>query len=298
MRKLILYIVVILLLFVVNLYLFFSPRWGVTESSSRRYFENVSINAINQLRFTNDDHVMSMRNAGDNWVLNDSLKVDEGFINTLLAIIENLEVTRKMSLWEGEYRGEIEIETAERVIKLKYGTNTMETKSYFISGAEIAEVTVPGYRDNVITMFELHPDQWRDRLIVDASWRTIQKIQIDYTTAQDIAIQFQDKFFIVNEEAPKDSAAVVAYLNQFQYFQANEIISKGRFPKFDSLAETLPIAQLAIEDINSTDQLMIKIFPSLPGQNYHLAIQGHKMMVIDGERVKIILPSLSDFLQE
>ena len=110
---------------------------------------------------------------------------------------------------------------------------------------------MPGYKDNVVDIFKLHPDQWRDRLMFDGSWRTIQKATLNYTTGDVMEIAFKDKFFLVNDRQPQDSSAVIDYLNQFQYFEANEMISSGRFPQLDSLKDTKPTALLTIEDIKS-----------------------------------------------
>jgi len=298
MKQLAIYIVLIAVLLAANLYLFLAPQKGVKNAASGRYFDGVEMGALSQISFTSDDQRVSMIKSGNGWLLGDSLRVDEGFLNTLLTILDKVETSRRINTWEGNALGEIELVTPNEVVKLQYASNPTKTKAYFIDEDEVSEVNVPGYRDNVIGIFELHPDQWRDRLILDAGWRTIQYVKVDYQRNQDIIIQFDDKFFLVNGKASVDSAAVVKYLNRFQYFQANEIISKGRFPEFDSLATTHPFAQLTIDDIKNEHQLSIKIFPHLSDQNYHLVTSGNKMMVIDSERVNDLLPSLSDFFSE
>ncbi|MBC6410561.1 MAG: hypothetical protein GDA42_08915 [Ekhidna sp.] len=298
MKKPVIYITVIVVLLTANLYLFLNPRKGINNAASNRYFDGVEKESLSRISFTNNDQVVSMVKSENGWLLDDSLRVDREFFNTLLIILDKVETLGKISTWAGDTLGEIELVTSKEVVKLQYAVNPTKTKAFFIDGSGVSEVSVPGYRDNVIGIFELHPDQWRDRLILDAGWRTIQRIKVDYQNAQDIVIQFDNTFFLVNGQPPRDSSALVDYLNQFQYFQANEIVSKGRFPRFDSLMATQPTAQLTIDEINNEDRLSMKIFPPLSGQNYHLVTTGNRMMVIDGKRVNNLLPELSDFFSD
>ncbi|MDE0471303.1 MAG: hypothetical protein OXH57_05130 [Ekhidna sp.] len=298
MKKSAIYVVVIIVLLMANLYLFLVPRSGIKNVASSHYFEDIDMETLNQISFTSAGKTVSMIKSKDGWLLDDSLQVDEGFLNTLLIILNKVETSKKISTWEGVTLGEIEIVTASEIVQLQYATNLTKTKAYFIKGDEVSEVSVPGYSDNVTEIFELHPDQWRDRLILDANWRTIQLVKIDYQSSRDITIQFDDKFFLVNGQASQDSVAIVDYLNQFQHFQANEMISRGRFPEFDSLVATQPIAQLVIDNINNKEQVSMKIFPHLSNQNYHLVTLGKEMMIIDAKRVNNLLPVISDFLSD
>ena len=149
---------------------------------------------------------------------------------------------------------------------------------------------MPGYRDNVVEIFQLHPDQRRDRLVFDGSWRTIQSLQISYPQADDLEIAFDEKFFLINGRAPSDSSALIDYVNQFQFFQVNEMISTGRFPLFDSLSKTEPIATVIIDDINLQDPFKLFIYPKEANQPYHLVKDAqNQLMVLDAQRVRNIL---------
>ena len=155
---------------------------------------------------------------------------------------------------------------------------------------------MPGYKDNVVDIFLLHPDQWRDRLVLDASWRSIQELSLTRRNEDPLTLTFDDKFFLVNGSTAQDSSAVVDYLNQFQYFEANEMLSAGRFPRFDSLAQTQPLATIEIDDIKQGEPIQLSIFPTLDNQAYHLVISEGEMMVIDAGRVEGLLASAQDFL--
>ena len=172
--------------------------------------------------------------------------------------------------------------------------NATKTKTYAsLEGSEESyEIYIPGYNEYVGGIFELHPDQWRDRLVLNGSWRTIQNLEINYRdkAREDIIINFEEEFFEVAGVSSLDSTAVIDYLNQFQYFQANEWISKGRFMRYDSLSKMPPLATLKIETINTTDPIWVEIFPKINGESFHLAqTYDGSMMVIDQSRVKNIL---------
>lgn len=283
------YIGVIVLLLVANLFLFISPKNSRADSNGRTYLEGYDLSQLKEMAFTNGAERVSFSKVGDRWKLNDSLEVDQGFFNTLLSILDRVQTTRRVSKWDGEIIGEIELKIATKKLKLSYGTDPNQTKSYFVNQGQVSEVSVPGYQDKVIDIFRLHRDQWRDRLVFDGSWRTIQNLTVDLYGGQDLEISFDDKFFTLNGKQPQDSSAIVEYLNQYQYFQANEVISKGRFPQLDSLTSTRPLATITLDDINYKNQLSIKIYPRLKNQNYHLVLSGDKMMVLDQVRVKNLL---------
>ena len=176
-------------------------------------------------------------------------------------------------------------------IRLQLATNATGTKTYFVNEGVASEVAVPGYRDNVIDLFTLHPDQWRDRVVFDGNWRTIQQVHVSFAGSEpSFNVRFDDKFFLINGESPSDSTAVINYLNQFEYFQANEMISSGRFTNFDSLSQTEPFATVTIDDIKGEKPVGFDVFPALNGQGFHLLMKNQsELMVLDAGRVARML---------
>ena len=297
MSKTTIYIVLIIALLGANLFLILNDG-SQSSSLDKSYLEAYASQEITEIRFTNNQQqeVALVKSEGA-WRLNEKYSADENFINTLLSILPRIEVVRDVGEWEGELLGEIELYFGENGgLQFQFASNLTKTKSYFINDGAAQEVVVPGYRDNVVDVFTLHPDQWRNRMVFDGSWRSIQKLTIENSNLEPVEIKFDDQFFMINGNAPQDSSAVVDYLNQFQYFEANEMISKGRFPRFDSLLSTDPMAVLMIEDIKSEDEISFQIYPSLRGQAYHLVTKGEKMMVIDARRVQRLLATSQDFL--
>lgn len=298
MKKTVYYIVAIVVLLIANGYLLLSNGASGTPSVDKSYFASEDLGSLSKLRFTSEEDSVVIERSGQDWTTNGGHKVDEGFFNTLISILDRIEKVRSIPDWDGQILGNVRVEFgSSRTEQFQIASNATRTKSYFISEDGTYEVTVPGYRDNVVDIFLLHPDQWRDRLVFDGSWRTIQKAVMEYSESDNgFEIAFDDKFFLINNATPSDSSAVIEYLNQFQYFQANEMISKGRFTLFDSLSSTSALATLTIDDIKYDEPIVLTIFPNLSGQAYHLVMDGDdQMMVIDARRIRDILKSARDF---
>lgn len=284
------YLVAVGLLLVANLWLFLSGREDVTHKAEK-YFLSEDLDGVSRFLFVQDEDTTKIERSEQGWTLNDQYKADGGFVNTLISVLHRVEVGRTIEGWDREIQGSVVVEfDFNSRYRFQFVTNPNRTKTYFISDGTAKEVAVPGYRDNVADIFTLHPDQWRDRLVVDGSWRSIQRVEVSNKTGEDFDIAFDDSFFLVNDETPTDSSAVVNYLNQFQQFQANEMISIGRFPELDSLASAEPMAMLLIDDIKYEDPKTLKIYPGLKNQPYHLVVDGDgNRMVIDAARVRQIL---------
>ena len=171
------------------------------------------------------------------------------------------------------------------------------TKTYFLVADEGYQVEIPGYSDYVGAIFQLRKDQWRDRLVINGNWRSIQKLEVDYAgEGEDLSIRFADAFFEVSLVDALDSNAVINYLNEFEFLRANERISPGRFPRLDSLAQTAPEAIITIDDIKGSEPLQLVIFPAIPGDQFRLVLDPNNLMaVFEEERVRALLRRPADF---
>lgn len=291
MSKISKYIVLIGVLIAANLWLFFGDS-SSKSSEPVQYFAEVDLENVTQFQFDLGSVNVLLEREGEDWLLNDTYRADQGFINSLLGILDRVEAGRTIENWDQEVLGEVKISSKSGTeYQFDIATNSTGTKSYFVSEGIATEVAVPGYRDNVIDLFTLHPDQWRDRLVFDGNWRTIQQLDVEFSDpSSSFNIKFDDKFFLVDGETPNDSTEVIDFLNQFEYFQANEMISDGRFSNFDSLKSTRPLAVLTIDDIKLENPIKFKIFPSIARQPFHLVVKNEEeLMVVDANRVGAML---------
>ncbi|MEO1255058.1 MAG: hypothetical protein AAFY41_09260 [Bacteroidota bacterium] len=289
------YLLAVFLLLSVNLWFFLSKK----ESSAFKkefYFEKNDLEQVDQFSFINLEDTINIKRSEGRWIINDRYQADENFVNTLISILEKVEVSKNINNWPGSILGSVLIKTSnESIYQFQFSANPTRTKSYFIEEGVAKEVAVSGYRDQIIDLFDLHSDQWRDRLMIDGSWRTIQQLDVRGIEGAKFSISFDGTFFQVNGEAPQDSSEVVDYLNQFQQFQANEMISPGRFTALDSLSKTVPIATILVEDLKYEEKIQFQIFPSLRGQRFHLVKKSDTVLaVIDERRIKKLLTNPLD----
>lgn len=228
------------------------------------------------------------------WLLNDTYPVDDRLRKLLFSIMQRVRVRK-----EADYVSEeqVAVRFSGGPEFLVWG-NPMRTRTYFSpkGGDEIYEMEIPGYSDYLGSIFTLHPDQWRDRLLLNGTWRTIQSLKLRVGDSEELDIRFANDFFEVKGVTALDSNAVVGYLNQFEYFQVNEWVSPGRFARYDSLVNTAPLATLQMQLISRKEPYKLRIFRALPGEGIHLvALEAGEMLVVDQRRVGSMLARREEF---
>jgi hypothetical protein len=241
----------------------------------------------------------------DRWLLNDQYSVDPSMLRILMNVLSQLGVNKPLSAFDSEEvrnsRAEwitVAITGAESSSFSVYG-NPNRTKTYLIDQEDqVYEAEIVGYSDYLGGIFELSVDQWRDRRIFNGNWRSIQSITVDYeaTETEDLIVRFKDKFFEVEGIAKVDSNALIDYLNEFEYLTANERISTGRFPIYDSLVETVPLATITIEDIYFDGKRSITFYPMARNGRIQLASDtAGDMVIFDKRRSARLLRKPSEF---
>jgi hypothetical protein len=249
------------------------------------------------------DHYFSRQ---EGWKINNKFPSDPNLRKMLFTVSKRVKVSRTLTGNEKEQLLKRNEEMGTSVILTVDGDersysvvgNANKTKTYFIENQEVYQVDIPGYQDFLASIYELKRDQWRDRLVFNGNWRTIQKMEVIYPEKSDknLLIRFKETFYEVDDLTQIDSSAVVAYLNQFEYMQANERISFGFSPAYDSLAQTPPEVIISLLDIKYKLPREIRIFPQLPGQNIRLIMdQDDELMIFESKRILPYFKSRLDF---
>lgn len=294
-----------LLLIILNLWLFNLKPALVNLSFNPDLFMIRDTTRIEKFQFHSKilDHYFSRQ---EGWKLNNKFPSDPNLRKMLFTVSKRVKVSRALTgnekeqlLKRNEEMGTSVILTVDGVER-SYSVvgNANKTKTYFIENQEVYQVDIPGYQDFIASIYELKRDQWRDRLVFNGNWRTIQKMEVIYPEKSDknLLIRFKETFYEVDDLTQIDSSAVVAYLNQFEYMQANERISIGFSPAYDSLVQTPPEIIISISDIKYKLPIEIRIFPQLPGQNIRLIMdQDDELMVFESKRILPYFKSRLDF---
>ncbi len=277
-------------LLVLNLILVLTGNRKNSVSFDEDLFAIENLNGIQNLTIGE----ITLTKNGEVWLVNKQHPADPNLMQLLMSFLQKVAVKKPVSD-VGSNAKTVEINGE---LAFKVSSNATKTKTFFALNDKTYEVHIPGYNEFLGGIFELQADQWRDRMLLDASWRTIQDLNLDYAEASmdDLSIQFNENFFTVKGVARLDSNRVVDYLNQFQVFQVNEWISAGRFGRYDSLSKTNPIAELTISTISANQPIKLEIFPQLGSEQFYL-VKGSNgsLMVIDEIRMNAILQGSSDF---
>ena len=294
-----------LLLIILNLWLFNLKPALVSVSFDPDLFMIRDTTQIEKFQFHSKilDHYFSRQ---EGWKINNKFPSDPNLRKMLFTVSKRVKVSRALTGNEKEQLLKRSEEMGTSVILTVDGDersysvvgNANKTKTYFIENQEVYQVDIPGYQDFLASIYELKRDQWRDRLVFNGNWRTIQKMEVIYPEKSDknLLIRFKETFYEVDDLTQIDSSAVVAYLNQFEYMQANERISFGFSPAYDSLAQTPPEVIISLLDIKYKLPREIRIFPQLPGQNIRLIMdQDDELMVFESKRILPYFKSRLDF---
>ena len=294
-----------LLLIILNLWLFNLKPALVSLSFDPDLFMIRDTTQIEKFQFHSKilDHYFSRQ---EGWKINNKFPSDPNLRKMLFTVSKRVKVSRALTgneksqlLERNEEMGTsvtLTVDGQERFYSVVGNAN--KTKTYFIQNQEVYQVDIPGYQDFLASIYELKRDQWRDRLVFNGNWRTIQKMEVVYPDKSDnnLLIRFKETFYEVDGLDQIDSSAVVAYLNQFEYLQANERISPGFSAAFDSLSQTSPEVIISLSDIKYKLPIQIRIFPQLPGQNIQLIMdQDDELMVFESKRILSYYKSRTDF---
>ena len=282
-------LILIAILLIANLFFFFSGKDSSNVSFEADLFAVQDSSSLTSIKMGD---ILLIKNG--TWRVGEA-PADPAFTDHLINVLMRVRINKPIGKMSSDGAIPIQINN-ERTFY--FSSNETKTKTYFISEGEGYQMEIPGFTDYVGGIFELERDQWRDRLVYDGSWRTIQKLTLDYVDGDrnDFTIQFEKDFFKMEGITSIDTATMMNYLNQFQYFQANERISAGRIPAMDSLAKTTPIAVLRLDDINIQREITFTIYQKRPEEPFHLLLDPNgEMIAVDAPRVANILRRKDDF---
>lgn len=295
-------LIAIVLLVAANGFLFLDEPSYDQVRFDRNQFTIADTSAIQNVGLISSEMELSMSRQTQ-WKVNGAAKSDQDIRRMLFTLMNRIRIANKpgesVSSAILANQNKVEVSFGGIIPDFSVVSNQARTKTYFVSNQEVFEMEVPGYKDYIASIFQLQADQWIDRSMINANWRTIQQLSIGYLISpeNDFEIVFDKQFFMIDGIASLDSNRVVQFLNEFEALKANERISEGRFPKLDSLAQTKPDLIIKIEDINFDSMLQFNFYPNLPGTQYQLITnQAGDRYILDSRRAKVFYRKRQDFI--
>lgn len=296
-RRNVILIVLVVILAVANVFISRMSTFTSRVSFDVERFMVQDTASIKEVQLTSTAGDVILTRNGGGWQVNHLHQTDESLRQLLFSILQRVRVKRKATT-EPDRAVTVIVKTEAGEQSFEVFGNLTRTKTFFSQSGETFEVEIPGYRDFLGSIFELSANQWRDRLVFDGNWRSIQNLTLSYPH-EEVNIAFKESFFDVKGVQSLDSNRVVSYLNQFEYFQVNEWIDLKKFPKYESLSLESPVATLSISSIHYATPFQLDFYPVANGDRVQLVkTSSGEWAVIDLRRVRSILLENSAFAQK
>lgn len=299
-------------LFVISLLLTWTGKKDRIVSVDKDLFSIADTTLMSGIVIQSESKDISIQRGSNVWQINGRYKADPQLIYLSQRILNAVQTQRPVSQSNlVAIRNELKKEGAK--VKVQFSTgeekrfyaggNAAKTTAYFGNEdlTKIYTVAIPGYNSYLSGIFELTLNQWRDRVLFASSWRTIQDLTVDYTdpSLTDLNIYFDKQFLAVKGVNSLDTAALITYLQPLAYFQLNDYLNSGSFPKYDSLLTVKPVAKLLLKDIDSDNNRELTVYPKIEGERFYLLTnQAKEMMVVDEGRMETLMAKPSDFMRK
>ncbi len=306
----------IVLLFILGLLVVSAIIFGLTGEQSINTIKNKEIfnvqdsSLVDQITIRSKVKNIILKKDAGTWMINDEFKAEQNIVKVLLSILKDVEVVRKVPKTQEEdiYKYIIdegyliEISGNGKLINSFYSSgNANKTISYMmtIDSNDPMIVNIPGYESYVAGIFEIPVNDWRDRLILSTSWRTLQKLNIDYVEypQYNLNIKFNFNFLRIEGVSNLDTVRMMSFIENFNYVNADRYLDKGQIGKYDSLLNTPPTVTLSIEDIDTKNSKSINFYPAIKNDPMMLGFvkEDNQMVLFEANRIQNLFAVKSDF---
>lgn len=254
--------------------------------------------AINKVVLESPNGVVELGYRDSKWRVNDTLAADVRMIQVLFATMQQAAVKRPLagldhdSIARNLEENGIHVtlfEGDEAVQRFVAGGNRSRTQSYFkFPGSdEVYAVVIPGYRVYVSGIFEMTPNQWREKYVFGFNWVNFRELEVTFPTraTEGFRITRSERgFFEVDGLADTDTAKVNAYLDQVSLLMADEFLSGVSTDTLAAVPATMILTIGTVADTTYTLSLFAEEPRGVPG-----LLNGREAVLFSRERVEAIL---------
>lgn len=253
----------------------------------------------------------TLEETQNGWTINETYLADPNIVRVLLSVLHEVTISRRVpknqapSIKEEIVRNgyQVSIYNEDKRISTFYCMgNSTKTRSIMMKekGKTPYIVHLPGYDSYVAGIFEITALDWRNRLIFQSNWRTLQRLELLYPDYPDdnVEIRFNLDFFEITGVESLDTAAMMDFIDQFQYFQADRFVEPAEGSSYDSLLTEEPYLILSLDDINPKKSNRVIFFPRLNGDPMIMGkLDDDQIALFEYDRIGDIFRKKSDFVQ-
>lgn len=292
---------------------------GLTRKESKSTLENSDIFAVQDtarvdlISISSGGETIKLQKADGVWTLNGMYKAEQNIVRVLLSILKDAKVVRNVPKTQAggisemirEHGYLVEISADGKTLQSFYASgNENKTVSYMmpVDAATPMMVNIPGYESYVAGIFEIPADDWRDRTILSTTWRSLQKLDVDFAQYPEYSftIEFKFNFLHIDGIENLDTARMMSYIGQFNYLQADKYLTKGQNEKYDSLLQTPETVTISVTDINPKHSKSIHFYPLIPNDPMMLGYvkEDEQMVLFQSNRIQSLFAVKEEFETE
>lgn len=251
--------------------LFFAAGFERKSEIDKSIFKIPDQTKIDHVVFESPKGKIELKFDGGKWLVN-NLEADKQLVKVFFATILQAEPKRKISTAQqdslikqpGANKIKVGFFEGQQVQKEFWVSgNGAKTETYFqLNDQESYLVTIPGYRVYVASIFELPPNDWREKRIFNFNWRNFKSLNAGFQSdsKQNFTISFSDKFFDI-EGIDADTTKLNDYLDAVSLIGSERILTPEESKPYDSLFATAPSFQIEVQDI-AKRSIILKVFRS------------------------------------
>ena len=283
---------------------------SINTNKSKEIFSVQDTSKIDFISIKSRDYEILLKKKDAIWTVNEKYKAEQNIVKVLLSILKDVEGVRNAPKTQKEEISSyildngylIEISKGGSLINSFYSSgNANKTVSYMMPPDNRVPmiVNIPGYESYVAGIFEIPANDWRDRVILSTNWRTLQKMEINYSEYPEYNLNIKFDFTFLNIEGITnlDTARMMAFIDEFNFLQADRFLDKGQNTRYDSLLQTPPTVSMTIEDIDSRNSKSIDFFPLIKNDPMMLGYvkEDKQMALFETQRIQNLFAVKSDF---
>jgi hypothetical protein len=279
-------------------------------------FSIADTSSVNKVEIISQEFEHIITKDLNKWKINNTYKVDPVLSEVLLAVLNTVKVKRAVAKTELDQL--VDFLKNEGVL-VRVFAGDKELQSFYVGGRKDENLTfymdtkeekpylvyIPGYNSYIASFFEMDATSWKDRSIFSSNWLGIKRFDFEHgerSKGESFSLVYDKNFFKVANLPNFDTTAVMEYLEIFENFQADQLVSEKEFVKYDSITSLANyLFSVSIDDINAEKSKKV-FFYQYPYDNraYIAKIVGKKeeYALLSANRANNIIKSKNDFLRK
>ena len=303
-------LVILGLLILSSISLSLTDETDINTNKNKDIFSVQDTSQIDLISIKSLKEQITLNKVDGTWQVNKKYKAEQNIVRVLLSIACDVEVVRNVPDTQAkEIADRIPdngylidfINNGESVTTFYSFGNDTKTISYMMSVDKKNPmiVNIPGYESYVAGIFEIPTNDWRDRVLLKTTWRSLQKLNISYLEYPElnVNIKFDFNFLKIDGITNLDTARMMAFIDEFNFLQTDRYLDKGQIEAYDSLLLTPKTVTMTIEDINAKNSKTIDFFPIINNNPMMLGYvnEDDQMVLFEANRIQKLFAVKADF---